>query len=259
MEISKQELEQLPLLSLENTTHNNGGMIYLKDKDTSYKIFRDFYSYQDEVERNIDFQIDNKIPNIPQVYDKIYVDGKFLGYSMQYERGTLTFRNAIGRDISFNDKISAICDIYQSLRYLHEKGIYLGDIHSDNFLISVSGEGYLIDLENMRFPGDEFKFQQCYLIKPNNGSNEINIASDYTDNAKVMISSLSLLLDRDLEKVISKHSSDINLQEIYEKVILPLNNEKLSDYFEKIIIGKVEYFDEFLKRKYSISKSKVYF
>lgn len=99
----------------------------------------------------------------------------------------------------------------------------------------------------MRFPNDEYKFQQCYLIKPNNNSCKINVASEYTDNIKVMISCLSLLLNTDLEEFISSKTSALNLEELYDKVILPLNNPSLSNYFERLQNKeKVEYFDDWL-------------
>lgn len=244
--ITKEELQQLPVLKLSDSTHNNGGSVYVLN-DCLYKIFKEFYSYQIEIERNTDFQIDESIPNVPKIYDKIYVDGKFSGYIMEYIKNSLTFRSAIGKDIDTEIKFKAISDVYEALKYLHKKNIYLGDVHSDNFLISSDGLGYIIDLDYMRFPGDEYKFEQCYLIKPNNNSYKINVASQYTDNIKVMISCLSLLIGVDLENFISKKTSDIDLEEIYNVVILPLNNKSLNDYFNKLMNGEeVEYFSDYL-------------
>lgn len=128
-------------------------------------------------------------------------------------------------------------------------------MHSDNFLISSYDRGYIIDLDYMRFPGDEYKFQQCYLIKPNSNAYKINVASKYTDNIKVMISCLSLLLEIDLEAYISKNTSDINLEEIYNKVIVPLNNHVLSDYFKKLMTGEdVEYFSDYYLHSENVIK-----
>lgn len=247
MNITEQELEKLPLLNLSVDTHNNGGYIYIVNNKVIYKVFRDFYSFQDEVERNVDFRINMPIPNTPQIYDKIYINGSFSGYIMEFIPDSLTFRNAIGKNLDLKTKIKAINDIYKALSFLHQNNIYLGDIHSDNFLVSTNGNGYLIDLDYMRFPGDEYKFQQCYLIMPDENSNKINLASKYTDNIKTMISSLSLLLDMDLEIFISKETHAINIKELYNKVIAPLNNHTLDDYFKRLENKEdVEYFSTLL-------------
>lgn len=244
MNITQTDLDQLQPLSLDESTHNNNGILYLKNSNTLYKVFEQFYSFQDEVERNIDFQIQNPIPHTPTIHDKIYIDGQFQGYSMEYITNSLTFRSAIGKELPVENKIEAIKNVYEALRCLHGQDIYLGDIHSDNFLIDQDGKGYIIDLECMRFKGDEYKFKQCYLVKPNDDDNKINVASKYTDNIKVMVSSLSLLLEIDLEKFISKKSYDINLEQIYEIIINPLNNEELDQYFKRLMNQEdVEYFD----------------
>lgn len=225
-------------------------------------MFENLYSYESEIQRNIDFQINNPIPNTPIIYDKLFLNSQFKGYVMEYKKGTQTFRESINSDISFDDKINAICDIYQALKYLHERKIYIGDIHSDNFLIGPNGRGYVIDLENIRFPGDEFKFEQCYLIKPNNNQNRINIANAYTDNIKTMISSLTLLLGLDLEKMISKKSHDINLEELNQKIILPLKDNNLTVYIKKLMYShqnkKVDYFDDFLRMPQNSKKQSNY-
>ena len=249
MMISNDRLNALPTLSFENSTHNNGGKIYFQDQNTILKIF-DMVYFEDETERNIDFQIQNNIPNTPRVYDKVYVDREFKGYSMEYKKQTMTFRDAGNSNISYENKLKAIMDVYQGLKFLHENDIYLGDIHSDNFLIDKNGHGYLIDLEEMRFPGDEFKFNQCYLIRPNSNSPKINIADAYTDNVKTLISSLTLLTGIDLEKMISKKSHDINLEEIRNDIILPLGDDNLTEYFDLLVTKNNYYFDDFIKENY---------
>ena len=143
--------------------------------------------------------MNTKIPCTPLIYDKLYSNGEFVGYIMEYIPNALTFRQALSEDIPHDLKIAAIRDIYVALKYFHSENIYLGDVHSDNMLLTESGKGYIIDLEEVRFPGDEYKFKQCYLISPNNNSNRINVPSQYTDNVKVMISSLSLLLDLNMK------------------------------------------------------------
>ena len=140
---------------------------------------------------------------------------------------------------------------------MHSFDVFLGDIHSDNMLVK-DGRGYLIDLEEIRFLGDEFKFKQCYLVRPNNNSSKINIPSKYTDNVKLMICSLSLLLGDDLEKYIDSMRYEINLETIYYEVILLLQNDDLSDYFEKMMEGNfIEYFSDFLQESMFLNKRKI--
>lgn len=252
------ELKKLPVLNLSESTHNNGGNIYLVNGTLIYKVFKDFYSYKLEIERNVNFQLENSIPNVPRILDKLFIDNKFVGYIMEYIPNSVTFRSALEKEIDLDMKINVIVDIYDALKYLHEANIFLGDIHSDNFLISEEGKGYIIDLDYMRFPGDEFKFQQCYLVKPNNNSNKINIASKYTDNVKVMIASLSLIFDKDLEEYINPKSYDINIQELYEKEVKPRKELDLESYFIRLMRGEdVEYFSDSSYMQKILVKSKI--
>ena len=162
---------------------------------------------------------------------------------MEYIQNAITFREAIGKEIDVKEKVNAIQNVYEAVKFIHSHHIFLGDIHADNFLMTTDDSGYLIDLDYMHFPGDEYKFQQSYLVKPNNQTNKINVASAYTDNVKVMVSCLSLLLDRDLEKLISHQDHSLNLEELYQKIILPLNNPELNDYVCRLQRQEnVEYF-----------------
>ena len=53
-----------------------------------------------------------------------------------------------------------------------------------------------------------------------------------------MISSLSLLLNVDLEKYIISNEHCICLEQIYQEVILPLNQPSLNEYFDCSACGK---------------------
>lgn len=227
------------LLTIDENTHNNNGKIYLQN-NIIYKMY-DIIPFESEVKRNIEYLLKNPINNTPEIYKIIYDNSKFKGYAMQYIENSLTFRQAINKPIPLENKISAIKEIYIALKELHSKNILLGDIHSDNFLIQ-NDKGYIIDLDYIRFPGDEFKFFECYVI------NNKKIATRYTDNIKTMISSLSLLLNTDLEKYIDKNSN-INLEKINTEIIQQTKNKALIDYFQKTLNGETIYFDELLKTK----------
>lgn len=247
MNIEEKDLNTLPPLTLSMDTHNNEGNLYIANEATIYKIFRDLYSFQSEIERNITFQINTPIPNTPRIYDKLFKEEIFSGYSMECLQNVKTFRAAINSHISPEAKQKGCQDIYTALKFLHQYSIFLGDIHLDNFLISPTGNGYITDLDYMRFPGDEYKFTQCYLIRPNSKANKINIASTYTDNIKVMISCLSLLLGIDLENLIDPNSHAINIEELYYQIILPLNQPDLNEYFKRIQNQEeVEYFSDYM-------------
>ena len=243
MEISKSEYSKLLCFEIPEGMHNTD-KIFIKD-GRLFKIFSE-NSFIEEKERNIAFLMNTKIPCTPLIYDKLFSNGEFVGYVMEYIPNALTFRQALSEDIPHDLKIAAIRDIYVALKYFHSENIYLGDVHSDNMLLTESGKGYIIDLEEVRFPGDEYKFKQCYLISPNNNSNRINVPSQYTDNVKVMISSLSLLLGKDLEKYISKQKHDINLEQLFNEVIMPLNDSYLNEYFYKLMNEEsVPYFSDY--------------
>ena len=221
-----------------------------------YKVFSD-NSFISEKERNINFLIKNKVPNSPNIFGKLYDKSTFCGYEMEYIPNALSFRQAISEDIPMDKKIQAVKDIYEAMKFLHVHNIYIGDIHLDNMLITDNG-GYLVDLEEVRFPGDEFKFKQYYLVRPNSKEFKINVPSRYTDNVKLMICSLSLLLGKDLETYVDRMGHDINLEELYHNVVLPLNNEDLSSYFEELMKGKfTEYFSDYFFGAESERKLKI--
>ena len=246
------KLEELNNLKRINDENNQGGFIFIKDNQTLYKIIYNDYFFPEEIIRNINFQIKNNIPNTPKIYEKIYIDKTFRGYSMEYLQNTITFKNSIKQEITTKNKINAILDVYKSLKYIHENNLSVGDIHLDNLLISTTGKGHIIDLDYLLFPGDEFKFSELYLIKLNNKDNKINISSPYTDNIKLMLSSLSILLNINIEKYIDEYTHDINLETIYQDIIIRLNNKHLKKYFIQLMKSEnVYYFDDYILKYYS--------
>ena len=226
---------------------NNGGIIYKYDNDILLKVVGDCF---EKIERNIDIQIKEHIPNTPFIYDKLYNKGSFVGYSMEYLRNSITFRSATYLNIDFDSCIKIIQDIYETVKYLHKKDLLLGDVHMDNFMIDDKGRGYVIDLDGMYFSHENCEFQDLYSVKLNSNGYRIAFNNKKTDNIKAMICCLSLILGVDLEsEYINK--SEIDIEKIYNKYIKGLGIRNLDNYFCRIINGEdIEYFDDFLKSNY---------
>lgn len=141
-----------------NKDYNNGGSLYLED-GYLYKVYDEISYFRDEKERNIKFLMNNSIPNTPKIYKMLYKNNEFNGYVMEYIEEAMTFRDGMKQEISFSDKIKAILDVYETLKVLHSYNICIGDIHLSNFLYK-DGHGYVIDLDEIRYPEDNFKFRE---------------------------------------------------------------------------------------------------
>ena len=86
----------------DNVRHTD--QLFIK-KGKLYKIFTDFYSFEDEKERNITFLLKNRISNTPNIIKKLRYHGRFIGYIMEFIPNTVTFRKAINSDIDYEKRI----------------------------------------------------------------------------------------------------------------------------------------------------------
>ncbi|CCY88417.1 predicted serine/threonine kinase [Mycoplasma sp. CAG:956] len=231
-----------------NKDYNNGGSLYLED-GYLYKVYDEISYFRDEKERNIKFLMNNSIPNTPKIYKMLYKNNEFNGYIMEYIEGSMTFRDGMKQEISFSDKIKAILDVYETLKVLHSYNICIGDIHLSNFLYK-DGHGYVIDLDEIRYPEDNFKFRERYLVKESIKSVPSKQASFITDNIKVCICCLSFLYNIDLENIICKYS----LKSV--KIILKLltSDEEYKEISKVLDINKLCYFDDILTNRVNISR-----
>lgn len=231
-----------------NKNYNNGGSLYLED-GYLYKVYDEISYFRDEKERNIKFLMNNSIPNTPKIYKMLYKNNEFNGYIMEYIEGSMTFRDGMKQEISFSDKIKAILDVYETLKVLHSYNICIGDIHLSNFLYK-DGHGYVIDLDEIRYPEDNFKFRERYLVKESIKSVPSKQASFITDNIKVCICCLSFLYNIDLENIICKYS----LKSV--KIILKLltSDEEYKEISKVLDINKLCYFDDILTNRVNISR-----
>lgn len=232
-----------------NKDYNNGGSLYLED-GYLYKVYDEISYFRDEKERNIKFLMNNSIPNTPKIYKMLYKNNEFNGYVMDYIEGAMTFRDGMKQEISFSDKIKAILDVYETLKVLHSYNICIGDIHLSNFLYK-DGHGYVIDSDEIRYPEDNFKFRERYLVKENIKSVPSKQASFITDNIKVCICCLSFLYNIDLENIICKYS----LKSV--KIILKFltSDEEYKEISKVLDINKLCYFDDILTNR--VNKSRV--
>lgn len=231
-----------------NKEYNNGGSLYLED-GYLYKVYDEISYFRDEKERNIKFLISNSIPNTPKIYKMLYKNNEFNGYVMEYIEGAMTFRDGMKQEISFSDKIKAILDVYETLKVLHSYNICIGDIHLSNFLYK-DGHGYVIDLDEIRYPEDNFKFRERYLVKESIKSVPSKQASFITDNIKVCICCLSFLYNIDLENIICKYS----LKSV--KIILKflISDEEYKEISKVLDVNKLCYFDDILTNRVNISR-----
>ena len=232
-----------------NKEYNNGGSLYLED-GYLYKVYDEISYFRDEKERNIKFLMSNSIPNTPKIYKMLYKNNEFNGYVMEYIEGAMTFRDGMKQEISFSDKIKAILDVYETLKVLHSYNICIGDIHLSNFLYK-DGHGYVIDLDEIRYPEDNFKFRERYLVKESIKSVPSKQASFITDNIKVCICCLSFLYNIDLENIICKYS----LKSV--KIILKFltSDEEYKEISKVLDVNKLCYFDDILVNR--VNKSRV--
>lgn len=232
-----------------NKNYNNGGSLYLED-GYLYKVYDEISYFREEKERNIKFLMSNSIPNTPKIYKMLYKNNEFNGYVMEYIEGAMTFRDGMKQEISFSDKIKAILDVYETLKVLHSYNICIGDIHLSNFLYK-DGHGYVIDLDEIRYPEDYFKFRERYLVKESIKSVPSKQASFITDNIKVCICCLSFLYNIDLENIICKYS----LKSV--KIILKFltSDEEYKEISKVLDVNKLCYFDDILINR--VNKSRV--
>ena len=177
----------------------------------------------------------------------LYLEDGFL-YKVYNETSCL--RESLNKNIDFMDKVSAIKDIYKSLKTLHSYGICIGDIHLSNFLYK-DGHGYLIDLDEIRYPEDNFKFRERYLVKENIKSVPSKQASFITDNIKVCICCLSFLYGVDLENIICKYS----LKSVKMVLKFLVSDEEYKEISKVLDVNKLCYFDDILVNR--VNKSRV--
>ena len=232
-----------------NKEYNNGGSLYLED-GYLYKVYDEISYFREEKERNIKFLMNNSIPNTPKIYKMLYKNNEFNGYVMEYIEEAMTFRDGMKQEISFSDKIKAILDVYETLKVLHGYNICIGDIHLSNFLYK-NGHGYVIDLDEIRYPEDNFRFRERYLVKESIKSVPSKQASFITDNIKFCICCLSFLYNIDLENIICKYS----LKSV--KMILKFltSDEEYKEISKVLDVNKLYYFDDVLVNR--VNKSRV--
>lgn len=256
--INSQDLKKLKHLKING--HNNGGNIYIYNDELLYKIFHDRYIFINERERNVDFLSKHNIPNCATPINKIILNGDFYGYSEKYIPNASTFKKGINaNNLSLKAKLEIIRDIYIPLKYLHSKGIYLGDIHLDNFIYN-NTNGFLIDLDDVRFKGDEYKFKEYYNLKKTSTSPAIIVENNNTDNIKATICALSFIYGINIEEYVKNNDIE-SLKKIINQLSLCKSTknyifDNLSN-FDGDVLYFGEYLNEFSDQNLLYNKQKI--
>lgn len=241
------DLESLESLERISVYNNSGGYIYISD-NCIYKIFLDNYFFIDEKKRNVQFLYESRWDS-PKILNLLYSKGKLVGYGEELIKDAKTFKEGIGDDtLDINQKYKNIRDIFKKIRKFHNKDIYIGDIHLENFIYNADG-GYIIDLDEIRFKDiDDYKFMEYYSIQKNSYSPCSIIANKNTDNIKATICALSLLYNYNFERVAKEHGTD--MVEFYLSAYT--NDQEFQNNIHKIFnnnsdSSSILYFDEILQ------------
>lgn len=241
MNINFNDLRQFKELNVDGST-NTAGNMYLHDNKL-YKVLKDRYFFVDEIKRNIHFLEEKNFNNMPHIFEDINIDNEFMGYVMEYIPNSITLKKFVNSNglLEYNKKIEYIEKLYCLLRSLHSYDITLGDIHLDNILLN-NNDIYMIDFDYMCFLGDEFKFQQKYIIIVN--GKRLVMSSKYVDNIKMMLCSLSMLYGIDLENIIDKKDASLDLDKFCDTLCMLDNNEEIRNYINLLKSNSDIYFDQ---------------
>ena len=145
-------------------------------------------------------------------------------YRMKYLKGAKTFLELYKENISYEQKMFYINELFSTLKFLHNY-IVLGDIHSSNILVS-SNHAFITDLDNAEDINKKIKFIDCkyYLtiLKYFEGTK-------YTDITKLYIECLGFILGYNFSNAIGI----LGYKEFY-KVIKSYHLPKEIENFLKI-------------------------
>lgn len=249
------DLDDLELLERISAYNNSGGNIYI-DGEVIYKIFIDNGFFIDEKKRNIEYLYESNWAN-PKILGLIYNRGVFVGYVEELIKGAKTFKEGIADEsLKIDDKCRKIYDVYDKLRLLHERDIFVGDIHLENFIYNEQG-GYIIDLDEIRFKDvDCYKFMEYYTVRNSNVSVCKTMVDKTIDNIKATICALSLLYNYNFEAIAKKSGTD--MVEFYLDAFT--DDDSLKDGVHTIFndnCSDILYFDEILEDKVKIKRKGV--
>ena len=227
----------------------------LEAKDESlYKFFTD-YKCNEERKRNIQFFRENPMfsPKINYTFNSGNI---LLGYSMEFIPGCITFKDAIGDEsYSHEDKVKAINGIFSKLKMLHKCDILVGDMHAQNIMFN-GQDGYIVDLDEVRFKEDANKFESTYKLQSEDGT-VIDEESYYTDNVKATVCALSLLYGVDFEDIM--HHGTMKISDLKAAIDVVISDGDFKGDVFKLLDSRDEviYFDDVLVKQNTNTKSEV--
>ncbi|MEG2457406.1 MAG: lipopolysaccharide core heptose(II) kinase RfaY [Bacilli bacterium] len=186
----------LSLKDLKTNQLHKGGIIKVKDEDTLYKYFLND-DFKEKHSSNI--LLLSKYKEIKgMIFPKeIIINRKneIIGYSMKYYKDLISLKNLLGNpniNKLFITKITI--EILKSLKELHNLGLVHGDIHMGNLFINRTSS-IILDIDEIITTQEKDIFPRYYSLITRFSSIE-------TDNIKVLLSYLSLILEYDLEELI---------------------------------------------------------
>ena len=218
-----------------NLAHNHlSAKLYVENDETLIKV-SPFFSIDK-------FQYLEQLPeheNIikPEETGIIINENKRLScYRMKYLKDAKTFLELYKENISYEQKIFSINELFSALKFLHNY-IILGDIHSSNILVS-SNHAFITDLDNAEDINKKIKFIDCKYFLTILKYFE---STKYTDITKLYIECLGFILGYNFSnairilgytefyKVIKSYPLPKEIQNFLKMSRNPNNLKKLGD------------------------------
>ena len=226
----------------------NGGSVY-RSGESLYKFYDDNNAWIDEKKRNVLYFKNNRLIH-PYMEVTFFEGDHFLGFSQEYIENLGTFKDGVSDNrLSGDAKNAIVMSVFQKLKTLHSNGILVGDLHADNIIYNDT-EGFIVDLDEVRFKGqDDFKFEEMYQIKPDDGTPHIKVASEYTDNVKATVAALSFLYGFDLEDLIIDKVLKVSMVKEWVSTMISDTDFRQDIYRVLDSRDKVIYFDEVLEKQ----------
>lgn len=136
-------------LDLSSQINGGEGSVYKTYNNMMVKLFKkenityvNFKKLSEMIEMNV------YDPFISWPRDLVYVDDVFVGYVMNEVKGAVTLlslRLQSFAEYTHIERFEICYNFLKRIKYLHDKGILIGDLKPDNILVKLPSEVYFID------------------------------------------------------------------------------------------------------------------